>query len=378
MFWNIYGKRVIAGIRDKETMIWTWIFPIMLATLFYFAFAGLDAAGMLKVIPMGVVDNEQYRQDASFVSALESVSTGEDRLFDLRYFPDVNGADAALESGEIDGYIIAGGALSLIVKSDGLNQTIAKSFLDSYLQTKNSVEAVITRDLSQLGNLEELLSRVNYTEKISLSDNPVSAKIGYFYSMLAMICMYGCFQGLVSVSYLQANISALGARRTMSPVGRFRMVTYDLLGGMTVHYLSLLFCVAYIIFVLGIDFGSKLGMVLLTCFVGSVLGVAFGAMVSVNPKIKEQAKTAILITVNMICVFLSGLMIGNMNYIVMQNVPIAAWLNPASRIVDAFYCLYYYDNYERFFLNIGIISAMTVVLLVITSFFIGRQRYESI
>ncbi|MCL2085137.1 MAG: ABC transporter permease, partial [Oscillospiraceae bacterium] len=228
------------------------------------------------------------------------------------------------------------------------------------------------------GRLPELFEPVSYTHEISLSENPPTEKVSYFYALLAMCCLYGGIQGMITVTYMQANLSPLGARTTMAPAGRFRMVTYDLLGGLSLQFLSLTTVVAYIHFVLGVSFGSKLWFVLLTCLAGSLLGVAFGAMVSAASKLGEQAKIAILITVTMVCCFLSGLMVRGINYTVAQKIPAVSWLNPAARIADAFYCLYYYDTYERYFLNIGIIIAMAVVMLAVTAIFVRRQRYESI
>ena len=380
MFWNIYSKRVLGVIRNPETVIWTWIFPLMLATLFYTVFTNLDTAGQFREIPIGVVDNEAYRGDTAFRAAVESVSGGEDNLFGLRLFAAQDGADGALENGEIEGYILTDGvgAPKLFVSGSGLNQTIAKGFLDRYLQTKNSVETLLSQGPEAAAKLPALLAPVNYTEEISLSDNPLTEKVNYFYALLAMVCLYGGFQGLTTVTGIQANLSALGARKTMAPVGRFRLVTYDLLGGVTTQYLCLLVVVAYIHFILGVSFGPKLWLVLLTCLAGSVLGVSFGALVSVTSKLKEQAKVAVLITVTMVCCFLSGLMVYGISYAVAQKAPAAAWLNPAARITDAFYCLYYYDTYERYFLNIGIIAAMSAAMLAVTAIFVRRQRYESI
>jgi len=379
MFWNIYFKRVLYSMRSKDTLIWTWIFPIMLATLFSVTLSAVDTAGRLHEISIGVIDNEAYREDVSFQSALESISGENDnRLFDIKLLQNINEADILLEQKEIDGYIFIDNAPMLVVGGDGLNQTIARSFLDQYLQTKNAVGVVISNKPEAMGDLPVLLNPVNYTEEISLSGNPVTAKVNFFYALLAMICLYGGFQGLTTVSLMQANLSSLGARRTMSPAGRFKLVAYDLLGGITVHFSCLLFTLIYIIFILRADFGSKLGLVLLTCLVGSIFGVAFGAMVSVTSKLKEQAKVAILICVTMVCCFLAGLMVSGINYTVAQKAPAAAWLNPAARITDAFYCLYYYDNYDKYFLNIGIILIMTAVMFTVTAVFVRRQRYESI
>ena len=379
MFWNIYLKRILCTLRDSDTVIWTWLFPLMLATLFHVAFTNLDTAGRFSNIPVAVIENDEYQRDVYFQAAINAVSgEGGDSLFDLRLLSDRDEADALLEKGEIDGYIFIEDMPTLFVTGNGLGQTITKSFLDRYLQTSSVVESLVMQNPEAAGGLGSLLNPVKYTGEISLSDNPQTSKVGYFYSLLAMVCMYGGFQGMTTITYLQANLSPLGARKTMAPCGRLRLVAYDLLGGFTMHLLSLLSLVAFINLVLGVNFGPKLWPLLLTCLAGCFLGVTFGAMVSVTSKIKEQAKIAVLITVTMVCSFLSGLMVGGINYTVAQKAPLVAWINPAARIVDALYCLYYYDTYERFFLNIFIILAMSAVMLVLTALFARRQRYDSI
>ena len=351
----------------------------MLATLFFAVFTNLDTAGQFSRMPVAVVDNGAYQRDIYFQAALAAVSgDGGNSLFDLQVVPNQEEADALLEKGEIDGYILCEDIPVLFVSGSGLRQTIIKSFIDRYLQTSSVAGNLISQNPEAAEGLHTLLSPLKYTEEISLSDNPPTSKVGYFYALLAMVCMYGGFQGLATVTMLQANLSALGARRTLAPVGRVRMVTYDLLGGLTTHFLCLVFIVAYINLILGVSFGPKLWPVLLTCLAGSLLGMTFGAMVSVTSKMKEQAKIAVLITVTMVCSFLSGLMVGGINYTVEQIAPAVAWLNPVARISDALYCLYYYDTYERYFLNIGIVLAMSAVMLAVTAIFVRRQRYESI
>lgn len=379
MFWNIYSKRVLSTLREKDTLVWTWIFPIMLATLFYFTFTSLDTANQLQVFPVAVVDDGGYRGDAAFQAALDAVSApGDDRLFELTKVSDAAEADRLLESGEVTGYILVEGEPRMVVKEDGLDQTILKSFLNSYLQSRDTISGLLQDDPSAIGRVSELFRQDSFTKEISLTQNPATDKVNYFYALLAMICLYGGFQGLNSVVYLQPNLSPLGARRTMAPVGRLRMVTYDLLGGITVHFACVTVVMAYIRFVLGISFGNRTLPVLLTCLVGSLTGVAFGAMISVSSKLKEAAKVAIVIAVTMVCCFLAGLMTTGINYIIAEKAPVAAWLNPAARITDAFYCLYYYDTLDRYFLNIAVLDAMALCMFLITAFCVRRQRYESI
>ena len=58
--------------------------------------------------------------------------------------------------------------------------------------------------------------------------------------------------------------------------------------------------------------------------------------------------------------------------------PAAAWLNPAARIVDAFYCLYYYDTYECFFADLAVLAAMSVFFFAVAGAALRRRSYESI
>ena len=190
--------------------------------------------------------------------------------------------------------------------------------------------------------------------------------------------MYAGFQGLDSVSYLQANLSPLGARRTLSPAKRIFMVFFDLLAALTVHMFFLLSLLAYLVFILGVDFGSNLFPVIAACLFGSFLGLSFGAFVTAISRVKEGMKVAIIITVSLACSFGAGMMVSGINYLIARNIPILSWLNPAARISDALYCLYYYDGYSQYFLNLGILALMTLVFSIITAFFLRRQRYESI
>lgn len=382
MFWNNYAKSVLRALRDKEGLIWILIFPFILSTYFSLTLSSIDETNMFQPMPFGVVENEEYRADEIFSAALKSVSTDaqeEDKLFLLQGFKNAGEADKQLETGEIEGYIVLSqGEPKLVVKADGLNQTIAKSFLEQYMQRKSSITEILRRNPGALPNIAALFENRSLTEEISLTQRPATDKINYYYALLAMVCMYGGLQGLSVIIFLQPNLSALGARRKLSPAPHMRVLLADLLGTFTIHFACLAAVVAYHLLVLKLDYGGKLGFVLLTCFVGSLVGIFFGAMVGVSGKLKYGAKVAIVITVTMVCCFASGLMVDGVNYTIAQNAPVLAWINPAARITDAFYCLYYYDGYERYFLNIGVLAGMAAVMFGVTVFFVRRQRYESI
>ncbi len=379
MFWHIYKYKLLSTFRDFAGLVWTLIFPLVLSTLFFFAFSSIDEANQFKLIPICVVNDSEFEADVVFKSTIETLSKESDEQMFITTYTDVDTADKMLKNSEIEGYIqIIDGSPSLKVKANGLNQTILKSFLDQYIQTRSSMETILKEHPEKAESLAEMFSRENITKEVSLTKNPQTDTVNYYYALLAMVSLYGGFQGLQIITHLQANLSALGARRTSSAAKRYQLVIFDLLGGVTAHFICLMVVVAYMQFILGINFGNKLGLVILTCLVGSLTGVSFGALVSVNNKLKFAAKTAVIIAITMIASFLSGLMVTGINYTVMQKAPIVAWLNPAARITDAFYCLYYYDSYDRYFLNIGILLVMSVVMFGLTTIFVRRQKYASI
>lgn len=379
MFWNIYSKRLLSSIRNKDQLIWIWAFPLIMSTLFYFCLSAVSQSDSLESVPVGVITDTAYEENQMFSQVLEQVSSGEDAILKVTEYAQRDKADSALEKGDIDGYIlIRENTPQLVVKQDGMNQTILKSFLDRYVQTEGNIRAIMEKNPGYALDLEEIMGGDTLTEEISLSSQPYSPVINFYYALMAMVCMYGGMQGLTSITYLQGNLSALGARRMMAPLGRIRVIFYDLLASATVHMMSLLFLLFYITVILKVDFGDRLPLLVLTCLAGTILGVAFGTVVSCLSKLGENMKVGILVSITMVCCFGAGMMVSGMKYIVDQNMPIISWLNPAARISDAFYCLYYFDDYQRYCQNIAVIMAMAAGMFLLSAFSLRRQNYESI
>lgn len=381
MFWNLYGKQLLRTFRDRTYFIWLLLFPILLSTLFYFTFSSLDEANVLKTFDVALVVDDSYETGGAFDQALASVSETDaaDALFALEKCDSQAAADALLKAGKVYGYYyMEASRPKLVVASSGMYETIMKSFLDQYVQTENTIETVLRENPGAMAQMDLLTDVRSYTAQISPSKNAPTDKVNYFYALLAMVCMFGSIIGMSVVCDLQANLSAQGARRAVSPVRRGEMAAADLLAGITVQVLVICIVILYIRYFLGIDFGAQMFPVILTGIVGGIVGVAFGALVAVTNKLAATVKSAILISITMVCSFLAGLMVNGINYTVMEKAPVLAWLNPAARITDAFYCLYYYDTYGRYFLNIGILLGMAAVMFAVTALFIRRQQHESI
>ena len=78
MFSFLYTNRIKCLLRDKALVFWTLLFPMLLATLFHFAFSNIFSSHNFKAIPVAVIDNEDYQNSESFKETLKAVSSEPD------------------------------------------------------------------------------------------------------------------------------------------------------------------------------------------------------------------------------------------------------------------------------------------------------------
>lgn len=378
MFFHIFTYRLKKLLRTKEMIFWTLAFPILLGTFFNLAFQNLDAADKFNAFPVAVVADAAYEADPVLKDVLSQVSTGEDPLFSLQTVTEKE-AEALLEGRSIAGYIKAGSPYQLVVRESGLNQNILRLFLDNLNQTSAAI-ALMGQEHPE--GIPALLDAAGdpqtYTRELP-SDNPPPKQIlNYFYSLLAMSCMYGAFFGSDEVTDIQANISARAARINVAPVNKLKAFLSSMAASFLILTVNMLILLLFVRFVLGIDFGSKSALVVLTTIVGSLTGASFGAFISALVKKGENLKVAIIITVSMAGSFLAGMMYAEMKFIVQNTVPILAYLNPVNLITDAYYSLYYFSSLERYTLNMAILLLMSVIFSVGTALILRRRKYASI
>ena len=157
-----------------------------------------------------------------------------------------------------------------------------------------------------------------------------------------------------------------------------KLLLCNLLAAFTLHFLSVLFLLAFLIRVLNVAFGGQLNYILITCFIGSICGISLGTMICVTIKANLKAKESILTAIIMGGGFLAGMMSTQVKYVVQTNVPFIGLINPSNLITDTLYSLYYYDEYHRFYRNITLLFILTIVFTSIAYFKIRRKEYASI
>jgi ABC-2 type transport system permease protein len=267
----------------------------------------------------------------------------------------------------------------MTVKTSGLSQNILRLFLDQVNQRFSMIKSISMVNPESMESFVKALGEsVTYTIEKEKSTAPPSQILNYFYSLIAMACMYGAFFGSDEITDIEANISMRAARIQVAPVHKLKAFAASSLASYTVLLVNTSILLLFLSYVLGIDFGERAFYIVLTAFAGTLTGITFGSFISSLVKKNENIKAAVIVAVTMGGSFLAGMMYAQMKYIVYDKVPVLAYLNPVNLITDSFYSLYYFTDMGRYFQNLALLLVMTVVFGLGTYLSLRRRRYASI
>ncbi len=376
--------------KNKVLIFWTFAFPIILGLLFNMAFSNIEKDEMLKVFSIAVVSNDNSKEQEIYKETLEKLSTGDARLFNLKYV-DEEEANRLLDESEIEGYVVISDDVKVVIKENGSNQTIIKFVIQKIKQNKKIVEDLSLKEIEKEtsnGNysfdtteiVNNILTKINSQEVSlnSLSSSNLSYMTIEHYTLIAMACMYTGMLGLTSINNCLANMSNKGKRISVSPNKKSTIVLSSLIGSYIVSLLGLSILLLFLLFVLKVDFGNNMLLVILLSMIGSLAGISLGVLVASVFKLSEGAKTGIIIAISMFLSVLSGMTGVTLKYVIDTNVPIVNLINPNNLITDGFYSLYYYNTLDRYFRDLIYLIIFVIICLVISFFSLRREQYDSI
>ena len=374
---HIIYYQFLSSLRDRISIFWTLAFPIILGTLFYVSFGNTNNREW-ESIPVAVVKEEENIGFSSFLEVFQEKE--EDTPLLLTVMKEEE-ALAALDTGEVEGIYYIRQEPVLAIRSSSLNSSILEGILSSYLKNESIYMDIFENgDLTvpMLETIEEMTESESFIKEVSLGGENLDSNMAYFFALIAMACLFGCFLGMSSIMCLQANISTLGARRSVTPAKKGHMILALFLVNFLIVYVCLMVLLIYLNFVLGVELGNHWGGMMLTCFFGDMIGVCMGIAIGSIGKLSLPAKTGINVGLSLFLSFMSGLMIGNMKHIIDTACPIINRLNPAAVISDAFYCLCIYNDPVRYRNDLIILTLFSIGLLIVSYCAIRRERYDSI
>lgn len=370
----LYRLKIIA--RERELLFWSSLFPICLAFVFNLAFSNLGNANEFETIPIAIVSQDE---NSTFIKTAKEVNMNEDaKMFDVELTTE-NEAKEKVKEGKISGYIVDGENPELYFAKTGPDATITKSFVDSYIQKIKMYTVIGQKDPQKLAEFAEQSVKQNeYVKEVGRDGKKINLTVIYFYALLAMTCLYGSNFGIDEIINIQANQSSRGARVNVAPVHKLKLLFSNLLAAYTAQLACVFLALAFMKYGIHIDLGDRFDLVVLTCVVGSLCGLMFGAflsaVISKNFKIVQTICSAVVL---LLC-FLSGLMVPQVKQLVADNVPWFTKVSPATLITDCFYYLFYYDSLKEYWFNIGCLAVITVVFASIVYMKTRREQYASL
>jgi ABC-2 type transport system permease protein len=332
--------------KNKQLLFWPLIFPYILGFLFFVAFSNLSENSSFKPIKVAVVSEDLVYN--SIISELKDT-------LDVTFTNEVD-ANKSLENNEIDGILYPD---KLVIKTDGINQTILKFISDSIVQNKD------IKDLSALTK--------NYTSNIGKKTDLAMVE---FYSLLAMTALYAFMYGIFIINNLLANMSSLGARLSLVPISKTKMLISSIMAGFTIVGVSMIILIFFSKYVWGVTF-NHLFLTIILCLTGSLAGMILGIFIGLI-KLNKNVKFGLGIGLIMFFSTLAGLTGPQVKYLVDTHMPIINYINPVSMIASGLYALYYHNSVNLFMFSFVSLIIFITVFLIISIINLRSKKYDSI
>lgn len=373
---HLIKYRMIQTVRQWSLMFWALAFPIILGTFYYISFGSGDMGEDMEAVPAAlVVEGEETPTVKTFVEYLGQI---DGTVIQVSRMTDQK-AQEALGQDQVAGIFYCDEEPVLAVAGSGIRQSILKSLLDSYCKNASMMVSIaeerpqmIPAAMAAMNDWQEM------TKTLSVKGKTMDPNISYFFALIAYACLSGVFLGVQSSTDSQANLSALGARRSVTPTRKFQLVLTDMLVLFFIHFCNVVILTCYIRFVLGIHLGSDVPAILLVVFMGSMIGISLGIAIGCIRRLSFGGKMGVCVFVTLFPGFFAGLMFGQMKDIIEHHCPLFNRINPAAVLSDAFYCIGVYDNPERLAKNLLFLGGMSAVLVLAAWLLVRRECYDSI
>ncbi len=364
--------KFLISIRKKEQLFWTLGFPIILATIFYFAFDGLGDIEQFHSIPVGCVEGKEELPFDYFLEELNG------KYLEVQVMDEADAVEA-LKKSEIAGIYYSGDTPSLTVNVGNEKTVLLKTFLDNYNQNASILASIASTNPSDIQALAKQIEiPTNYMIENSFGNSASDLKMPYFLALISMAVMFGWQWGFDIMMAVQANISRIAARKSLGITNKNTMFLGELLVAVAIQFTALGLLVLYISYVLKQPLTIRPFELSILLLLGSLLGICIGLAVGGIGNMKEDTKTAILTGVSLISAFLAGLMDGAFPSLIEEHCPLINRINPATLVVKASYSIGIYQDQATFYTCIGAISLWCIILMGIAVLKMRRAKYDSI
>lgn len=419
--WTTFKTTVRRLLLTPSAVVWTLIFPIILATVFNFMFEPMRAKTSIEAIDVAVVADDSWNA-SPFSTVVETLAEADEPLIALHAVTSEQEARDLLEQGAVEGaYLVEAidhGEKTALEKGDDadastasaakdeatlaphvilaptgsgsadaishdVNRSIIESIVTSYLQSEALIQQATANNPAALADaeaVERALSLDVPVREVSLTHAQPDAMMIYYYALLGMASMFAAQLAEEHVWRLQPMASAEGARRAISGTSRMRLLIPTVGACWAVSSAFLAIAFGYICLTAHIDFGGREALCLAGITAASLLSCGIGAVVGALPgRLEKDSRSGLLTAATCLLSLFAGLYGAPAMEIadaVVRAFPAAAWLNPVCLIRDMFYSVYYYDTLVPFTLRLLACCGIAVALLSGATWLLRRSSHE--
>ena len=354
--------------RVKENLFWGMALPFVMGIIFFIAFGGVEFE--LDPIPVAIVEtrplNTVTRTFVEMANYLE-----EDELL-LVSFTSYENAVELLRQGEIAGVVLLGESIELMLMSAGIGQSILEIIAGEFIIRFTSA-ANITSLRPEF--LAYVMAAIEHYESVNapVRELPISVLTNFFFVMLAVGCFMGSSIGLKSGFELQAQMTDVAARLSVSPTPKIVLFIENLLTGTIGQSMITTATLLFYTFVLGVDFSDRWGLIFLACVFGSFASVAFGMFFSIVLPGTEEAKSLYLMLISQALFISAGMMSSAIRNLVRSTVPVLDRINIVAIISDTFLTLVIHEDLSRYVQQLTILFVIAVLCSVTGAAVLRRQ-----
>ncbi len=412
--WQTFLVNLKLHLREKTQLFWLFAFPIILATMFNGMFGNIAESFELHTLDVAVVEDTAWKTSYGVQALVDGISSdsstsdangytkvdsdGGSKLVNATKVGSAAQAERLLADGTAQGMLqVVDGRLrfsvsqstqssasDVMASSSGLDisLTVLGNIVDLYNRNADVVTDIARNNPAALmdGAVTGSIGSANgYTKEIQLTNFKPSGTARYYYALLGLAALMAMSFAINAVTMTQANLSALGIRRSVSPLPKLRQLLAGFLSSWLCSFLSLTVAMLYIRFGCRISLGGREWAAVGACLVASFAASAFGTLLGALPKIPTGAKHGLCTALACILSLFSGLygqFAMQLSDRIAQQAPVLSLINPAQQITNLFYDILYYDNFKPFFTTAGILATMSLVCLAVATVLLRRQRYE--
>lgn len=391
--WTTYKTTVRTLLRTPSAIVWTLVFPIVLATVFNFMFEPFRSGGGIEAVSVAIVADEAW-EASTFAATVDALAHAEDPLLEPITCEDEDQAREAIMRGEATGaYLIGpdghtprallapGGAESDAAHET--NRSIVEAILTSYLQNQRFIEDLANTDpaaLADAASVERALGLSVAVRETSLTHSQPDVMVRFYYALLGMAAIFGAQLAEGSVWRLQPMESPKGARLAATGMSRMRLLAATVAASWTVSTAFLSVAFGYICLTAHIDFGGREALCLLGIAAASLLSCGLGALVGALPgHLDSDSRIGILTALTCLLSLFAGLYgepTMELADAVARAFPAATWVNPVCLIRDLFYSAYYYTSITPFLLRTAACCGLACALIALSARCMRRLAYE--